>query len=85
MVTKLTVKVPENASVQLCGNRTSAKGKVRSFKTKLLPGKVWSDYEVAVSFEHDGETVTRKRNISISAGGNYVVDFSGEAGLYVSK
>ena len=86
VTTQLTVKVPENANVKLCGNNTSATGIVRNFKTKLKPGKVWEDYSIDITYERDGEQITQSRSISIEAGEKYVVDFSSpEKNLYVSK
>lgn len=85
VLTQLTVKVPENAHVKLCGNETSATGTVRNYRTKMKPGKVWEDYEVEVSLLVDGQTVTRHRSVTIMAGGQHVVDFESENDLYVSK
>ena len=76
VLTQLTIKVPENASIELCGNKTSAIGKVRNFKTRLMPGKTWKDYKVAVKIKEDGKLVEKTKSLSISAGGQYVVDFS---------
>ena len=85
VLTQLTVKVPSNAKVKLCGNKTNRTGSVRSFKTRLEPGKVWDDYQIEVSYEVDGEVVKQNRTISIEAGQAYVVDFQAEKDLYVSK
>ena len=85
VLTQLTLKVPQNAKVELCGNQTKATGNVRHFKTRLEPGKVWNDYKISVSYDVDGETVNQNRTISIKAGKSYVVDFDGENDMYVSK
>ena len=85
VLTQLTVKVPQEAKVELCGNNTSAIGSIRNFKTKLQPGKVWEDYSIKVTFEQDGELVTKKRSLTIEAGEKYVVDFSTNTDLYASK
>ena len=85
VLTKLTVKVPENATVKLCGNNTSVAGEVRNFKTKLKPGQVWEDYDIDISYEKDGKTVNQRRVITIEAGQKYVVDFDSDRDFYVSK
>lgn len=85
VMTQLTVKVPEDATVKLCGNSTGAKGSVRNFKTKMMPGKTWDDYTVEVSREVNGETLTQRRSVKIEAGGKYVVDFKSDKDLYVSN
>ena len=85
VLTQLTVTVPDNASVKLCGNETKAKGDTRNYKTRLMPGQVWEQYDIDVSYDRDGKTVTERRTISIEAGQKYVVDFGLENDLYVSK
>ncbi len=85
VLTQLTVKVPEDATVKLCGNDTSANGRVRNYKTRLKPGQVWEQYDIDVSYERNGKTVTEKRTLSIKAGQKYVVDFSPANGLYVAN
>jgi uncharacterized protein (TIGR03000 family) len=85
VLTQVTVKVPADARVMLCGNSTSATGSVRKFKTHLMPGKVWSDYEVEVSYPRDGQIVNEKRTLTIEAGEQYELDFVSGKSLYVSK
>ena len=85
VMTQLTVKVPEDATVKLCGNDTAAKGTVRNFKTRMMPGKTWDSYSIEVSREVDGEVLTQRRSVKIEAGGKYVVDFKSDHDLYVSK
>lgn len=85
VLTQLTVKVPKQATVELCGNKTKATGAVRNFKTRLEPGKVWEDYQIEISYKVDGQVVKQNRSISIEAGGSYVVDFDSEKDMYVSN
>jgi uncharacterized protein (TIGR03000 family) len=76
VLTQLTVKVPENAKINLHGNETSAKGKVRNFRTRLQPGKTWENYKIAVEIEENGQVIEKTRTLHITAGQKYVVDFS---------
>ena len=85
ILTQLTVKVPEKAKVKLCGNDTSAQGEVRNYKTRLVPGKVWQDYQVEVTVDVNGQEITQKKSITIKAGEKYVVNFLTSEDLYVSK
>ena len=85
VLTQVTIKVPENASIKLCGNDTVISGSVRNFKTRLMPGQVWEDYAIDVSYEKKGQTVAKRQTITIEAGQKYVVDFESGKDLYVSK
>lgn len=86
ILTQLTVKVPHEAKVELCGNSTAAMGETRNFKTRLMPGEVWDNYEVEISYREDGQLVKKRKSLSIEAGQKYVVDFNEMTnGLYVSK
>lgn len=75
VMTQLTVKVPEDAKVELCGNATKASGSLRSFKTAMMPGQIWENYDIQVQFQQDGKIVNRQKSITIKAGQQYVVDF----------
>ena len=69
VVTKLALRVPANATVKLCGNKTKHKGANRTFETNTLkPGKVWKDYKVEVEFQRDGKTVTEERSLDMIGG-----------------
>jgi len=67
--TKVTVVVPEDAQVYLGGHVTKATGRVREFATHSLPaGQTWKDYQVRVTWEQDGKTVTRDEALNLTAG-----------------
>ncbi len=85
VLTQVTLKVPENASIKLCGNDTTVSGSVRNFKTRLMPGQVWENYDIDVSYEKDGQIVAKRQTITIEAGQKYIVDFEFGKDLYVSK
>ena len=75
-MTTLTLNVPRDAKVLLCGCETSAKGTQRHYRTKsLLPGEVWDDYTVKVFLEKDGKRLTRTETISIVGGEVRTLDF----------
>ena len=70
--TKLTVRVPETATVELAGTQTKSKGTERSFSTnKLTAGDVWDGYQVVVT----SEGVTKTQTISLRAGENRTLTF----------
>ena len=85
VLTQLTVKVPENAKIELCGNETAAKGKIRNFRTRLKPGQTWENYNVTVQIEENGKIVEKKKSLTITAGQKYVVDFSDTRDYLVKK
>lgn len=67
--TTLTVNVPADAKVVLCGNKTNSVGEKRSFSTQdLVRGEVWQDYSIVVEVERNGELLTERRNIDIVGG-----------------
>ena len=67
--TTLTLHVPESAQVFLAGNETGSKGAVRTFTTRSLPeGQEWSNYEIKVTLESEGETLTKTETISLKSG-----------------
>jgi uncharacterized protein (TIGR03000 family) len=67
--TTLTLRVPEDARVTLAGNETSATGELRVYRTtSLSDGQTWSDYQVRVTIERDGQTLTREQTIQLAAG-----------------
>lgn len=74
LTTTLSLSVPENARVKLCGNQTNASGPTRTFATQSLQdGKVWKDYKVSVEFERDGKTHLEERSIDMVAGETYTL------------
>lgn len=74
LTTTLSLSVPENARVKLCGNQTNASGPTRTFATQSLQdGKVWKDYQVSVEFERDGKTHLEERSIDMVAGETYTL------------
>ncbi len=74
--TKLTVVVPEDASVFLAGEDTISVGKVRKFvTTDLASGQAWKDYEIRVEVERNGKTIVKSKKISLHAGDTRQLDF----------
>lgn len=74
--TTVTVRVPEQAKVELAGHPTNASGTVRTFATSSLEeGKVWSDYVIRVSLDRNGQTVTKEKKIDLKAGDNVNFEF----------
>ena len=83
--TVLTLNVPDGSKVNLAGSDTNQTGSRRTFVTKKLAnGQTWSDYVVKVSFERDGETVTRERNLTIRGGESYELNFDFDESLVAS-
>jgi uncharacterized protein (TIGR03000 family) len=67
--TRLTLRVPAEASVTLAGVETKQTGDVRQFTTtKLASGQVWDDYKVVVTMERDGQTLREERTIQLTGG-----------------
>ncbi|MEM6329148.1 MAG: TIGR03000 domain-containing protein [Planctomycetota bacterium] len=78
-VTKLTLQVPEDATVTLAGAATKQTGAEREFLTTKLPaGTTWEDYTVEVQAVVDGKTITQQRSIVLRGGESQalVFDFS---------
>lgn len=74
--TKLTVVVPEDASVFLAGEDTVSVGNVRKFVTNdIADGKAWKDYEIRVEVERDGKTIVKTKKISLFAGDEKEFEF----------
>jgi uncharacterized protein (TIGR03000 family) len=83
--TTLTLKVPAEAKVFLAGNETSSSGEVREFTTtKLAAGQSWDNYTIRVTFEQDGQTISREKTITLNAGDSQVVSFESEGQLVAS-
>ncbi len=75
-IARLQVLVPDaDAEVWVEGHKTSSRGATRNFESpELRPGKDFT-YDVKASWKQDGKTVTEERQVSVSAGGFFVVDF----------
>ncbi len=78
-VTALKVRVPDDAEVTLAGNKTSATGAERVFRTSDLPvGQVWDNYTVVVSIVRDGQTITKEKTLTLVSGNEYELAFDFE-------
>ena len=74
--TRLTLNVPDDASVFLSGVKTKSTGALRQFATKrIAEGQKWNDYHVVVTVERDGQKLTQEREISINGGDQIDLDF----------
>jgi uncharacterized protein (TIGR03000 family) len=81
VATTLTLRVPENARVNLAGNETASSGAVRQFTTtQLKRGEKWDNYRIVVTVDRDGRQLRRERTISLAGGDSREVqfDFNGE-------
>ena len=88
IATKVSLRVPSGATVQLAGNKTkTTKATLRHYETKLKPGQSWDDYTVVVKYEQDGKVVTREHTMTVVAGKRYVLDFNSQksVNMFVSK
>lgn len=84
--TVVTVQVPEDAKVFLAGNETSGQGAVRVFRThKLASGTEWSGYNVRVSVERNGKTITREQTLTLKAGDKPSLTFDFDAPQVASR
>ncbi|MFO1063981.1 MAG: TIGR03000 domain-containing protein [Pirellulales bacterium] len=71
--TTVTLHVPENAEVTLAGNKTSASGATRTFRTaQLKAGERWDDYVVEVRV---GSNVKRE-SLRLLAGDDIQMSFN---------
>ena len=67
--TVLSLNVPKDASVKLCGKTMTLDGTKRRFATtRLTDGEVCEGYSVEVSYRVDGELVKQVRKIDLVAG-----------------
>ena len=74
--TVVTLIVPEDAKVELAGAETGLQGPRRVFATKrLAKGQTWSDYAVSVSWQRDGQTITKQKSLTIQGGESYELEF----------
>lgn len=73
-VTTLVLKVPVDAEVYLDGNKTNARGSIRTFSTeKLTDNQAWKDYQIEVRYLNDGRQVVKTRSLDLIAGSTEVV------------
>lgn len=80
VATSLTVHVPEDATVTLAGNRTAAKGAVRTYTTTALAnGKTWNGYVVRATVQREGRTLTDEKIVNLAAGQSLTVEFDFDA------
>lgn len=76
LVTSLTVNVPADAQVTLGGVKTQAIGTTRTFSTtKLKNGESWSEYDIVVTIEREGEQLSKTKTLDIKAGDSLTVGF----------
>ena len=77
LLTRLAVKVPEDATVTLAGKATSNSGqRIRYFTSESLKsGESWKDYKIEVSVVRDGKTLKKERTIELEAGTTKLVRF----------
>lgn len=69
LTTTLTLDVPADARVLLCGQPTSKTGTSRTFSTRSLKaGETWENYRVEVQTLQNGEWVTLEQTIDLRAG-----------------
>jgi uncharacterized protein (TIGR03000 family) len=75
--TILTLHVPADAQVSLAGNQMQGDGPVRTFRTrKMSQGEQWPDYQVRVTLQRDGQTLSRTKNIAVVAGQQHDLQFA---------
>ena len=79
-VTTLVLKVPADAEVLLDGQKTKAKGKIRTFSTrKLTNEQSWNDYKIEVRYLKDGKQVTEQRTLNLVAGAKKMIAIGGSS------
>jgi uncharacterized protein (TIGR03000 family) len=74
--TVVTLRVPEDAKVNLAGNDTKGEGPVRTFRTRLLAnGQKWANYTIKVTATVNGVAVTKEKTIDLAAGADHDFEF----------
>jgi len=74
--TKVTLYVPEYASVKLAGNEMRTLGDTRVFSTvALAPGEIWKDYDIVVTVLRNGKPETQRKIIDLTGGDEKTVRF----------
>jgi len=67
--TALTLHVPQDATVVLAGEETTATGTVRTYRTAALDARqTWSGYTVQVSVVRNGRQVSEEKTIDLVGG-----------------
>ncbi|MEM7454060.1 MAG: TIGR03000 domain-containing protein [Planctomycetota bacterium] len=84
--TTLAIEAPVDATIVLCGSEVAGTGnELRMFSTESLKdGESWENYDIVVSVERDGRTVTQEKTISLSAGETLHVEFDMETEFAVA-
>ncbi len=74
--TRLTLRVPADAKVYLSGKSTQSSGEVRRFSSsRIAKGEQWADYDVRVTVERGGRTITKEKRISLAGGDESEIAF----------
>ena len=74
--TVVKLNVPADAKVTLAGNATESKGETREFKTTgLAKGQTWNGYDIVVSIERDGRTLTKEQTVDLEGGQDVSLSF----------
>jgi uncharacterized protein (TIGR03000 family) len=74
--TVLQLNVPADAKVTLAGNATQSEGNQREFKTSgLAAGQVWDGYDVVVTVQRDGQTLSKQQTIDLEGGKTVSLSF----------
>ncbi len=77
-VTTLVLRVPVDAEVLLDGQKTKAKGKIRTFSTRKLSNEQsWNDYKIEVRYLKDGKQVVETRTLDLVAGAKKMIAMGG--------
>jgi uncharacterized protein (TIGR03000 family) len=67
--TALTLHVPQDATVVLVGEETTATGTVRTYRTAALDARqTWSGYTVQVSVVRNGRQISEEKTIDLVGG-----------------
>lgn len=84
--TVVTLNVPADAKVFIAGQPTKSTGAIRKFTTAdLAPGSTWSDYEVRVEINRNGEKIVKTEKLRITAGDDQMVAFNFEDGVLIAR
>ncbi len=77
-ITTLVLKVPADAEVLLDGQKTKAKGKIRTFSTRKLSNEQsWNDYKIEVRYFKDGKQVVETKTLDLVAGAKEMIAMGG--------
>ena len=84
--TVLNLNVPADAKVTLAGSATSSTGNEREYKTTTLaPGQTWSNYDIVVTVERDGQTLTKQQTIDLVGGKSTSLTFDFDSASVASR